>query len=267
MFHKTLLISLFTCSVLTEGKVSSPPLVGHPKAERTVNATLWYQTSGEFVALSHQAFNLARLRLDQALKNKEGTSPKPPAVVVDVDETILDNSPYQARAILTGETYPTGWDNWINIASAKPLPGAADFLKYAASKGVTVFYITNRKTKNHQNTLRNIKSLHLPLKEDEHLMTRDKESSKKTRREKVLKNYSVVLLIGDTLSDFHEIFDHKSSAKRRSQAEKMKGQFGLKFIILPNSTYGDWEASLFKYRYDLSPSKRAETIRKTLRSY
>ena len=106
---------------------------GWPHMETSVSSILWLQNAGEVKALSYQAFQLARLRLDEDLRS--GHKGKKRAVVVDIDETVLDNGPYQAWGVVTGEQYPTGWANWVNMGEARALPGAVEFLRYADSKG------------------------------------------------------------------------------------------------------------------------------------
>jgi 5'-nucleotidase (lipoprotein e(P4) family) len=166
-------------------------------------ATLWTQKAGEVKALSYQAFNIAKMELVKRLRRK---NKKPLAVVVDVDETVLDNSPFQARGIITNTSYPDGWREWIDAAEAKPLPGAVEFLNYAKKRGVAVFYITNRKQIGREATIKNLKSVGFPVN-PEHVMCRVKSSSKKERREDVLKKYDISLLMGDNIGDFSEVFE------------------------------------------------------------
>lgn len=111
--------------------------------EKLLVATLFHQKAAECRALSYQAYNIARLILDNELRRMSLT--KKLAVIVDVDETVLDNSPFQVKIILEKTQYPEYWNEWCELAQAKALPGAVEFLNYAKSKGVEVFYITNRK--------------------------------------------------------------------------------------------------------------------------
>ena len=115
-------------------------------------ATLWTQKSGEARAISYQAFNFAKRLLNESLRK---ASRKPRAIIVDVDETVVDNSPFQAMGILKNTSYPVGWREWIDAASAKAIPGAVEFLSYANKKGVEVFYVTNRKVIGKEPTLKN----------------------------------------------------------------------------------------------------------------
>ena len=237
---------------------------GKARVENTVNTVLWYQNAGEVKALYHQAFNVARMNLDRDLRS--GKKGKRRAVVVDVDETIVDNSPYQARAIVTGETYPTGWAQWMEMAQAQALPGAVEFLRYADKKGVSVFYITNRKSPGREATIKNLRALGFPVKE-EHVMLRTKSRSKVARRGRALEDHRIVLLMGDTLGDFDEIFEHKTQEERNDAVSKMGREFGRRFIMLPNPMYGDWEEAAHKGQRGGTEREKSRRRRKALRYY
>ena len=163
-------------------------------------ASLYQQRAAEYKALCFQAYNIARLRLDEALKHK---GKKPLAVITDVDETLLDNSPYDAaRAVKDKDYEPAGWKAWTAKGIADTVPGAPSFFKYAASKGVTVFYVTNRDEDEREGTTKNLKLYNLPNADKAHVILRQTVSSKEARRQQILKNYNVVLYCGDNLPDF-----------------------------------------------------------------
>ena len=252
---------LFIC-FLSLGHAQSN-LTGDPEHEREVNATLWFQTSGEMRALSYQAFNLAKLRLDQDLTK---SSRKKRAVVVDVDETILDNSPYQARAILTGEGHYSDLARWVEQAEAPALPGALEFIQYAVKKGVSVFYITNRREDKREATIKNLKAQGFPVREEWVMMRQKKSSSKESRRKEVLKSHRIVLLMGDNLGDFARIFEKKPLANRNSAVDQNRQEFGKRFIMIPNPMYGDWEKALYNYRY-LREEEKAQKRREAFRPF
>ncbi len=217
-----------------------------PQKEYMTGATMWFQNAGEVIALQEQAYNIARLRLDEDLAQKHN---KPRAVIVDADETIVDNSPYQAYNVKKDRDYSSeSWAEWVKMEKARAIPGSVEFLNYAASNGVKVFYITNRKMDGYDSTLKNLKELGFPIEKDS-LLLRVTSSSKKERREKVMKDYHVVLLMGDALGDFADVFEHKTTEERNQWVRKMKNEFGKKFIVLPNPTYGEWEGAIYKYNY------------------
>ncbi|MES2807814.1 MAG: HAD family acid phosphatase [Bacteroidota bacterium] len=155
-------------------------------------ASLYQQRAAEYKALCFQAYNLAKLRLDEALKHK---GKKRLAVVTDIDETVLDNSPYDAvRATNNQEFDLKGWKDWTAKGIADTVPGAPSFFKYAASKGVTVFYITNRDEDERAGTTKNLKFYNLPYADEQHIILRQGVSSKEARRQQVLAKYNIVLL-------------------------------------------------------------------------
>ncbi|MFD2147973.1 5'-nucleotidase, lipoprotein e(P4) family [Mucilaginibacter antarcticus] len=227
-------------------------------------ASLYQQRAAEYKALCFQAYNLARLRLDAALKHK---SKKPLAVVTDVDETLLDNSPYDAvRAVNNLEFDLKGWKDWTAKGIADTVPGAPSFFKYAASKGVAVFYITNRDEDERAGTTQNLKLYNLPYADDKHILLRQGVSSKELRRRQVLAKYNIVLFCGDNLPDFDLLYDNKPSEENRMAAtEKLRKQFGNKYIVIPNVAYGDFENSIFKYNTKLTQAQKDSVVRSLIR--
>ena len=142
-----------TTTTTTAQQAAQTRELGTADNEYQVSAVLYMQKAAEYRALAYQAFNLARWQLDADFDKKtvkklpKEQRKKPRAVVVDVDETVLDNSAHQAELIKNRMPFNDNvWTGWVNKRAAKPIPGAVKFLKYAASKGVRVFYITNRKT-------------------------------------------------------------------------------------------------------------------------
>lgn len=230
--------------------------------EHLTMAVLYQQRAAEYRALCLQAFNIAKLRVDESMK-QIGLS-KTGAVVVDIDETVLDNSPYEAKCILENVSYPTYWDEWMNASSAKPVPGALEFLNYVQSNKMEVFYITNRKEKYRAQTLKNLQDIGFPFADNEHLLLRTDESSKKARRAKVSEKYNIVLLIGDNLNDFTEKFEKLGVEERFKLVDEIADQFGNRFIVTPNPMYGDWEGALFNYDYNLSPGEKAKLRKSNL---
>lgn len=207
-------------------------------------ALLYQQRAAEYKALCFQAYNMARLRLDEALKHK---GKKPLAVVTDVDETVLDNSPYDAAMAVKNKDFDLpAWKTWTAKGIADTVPGAPSFFKYAASKGVTVFYVTNRDEDEREGTTKNLKLYNLPNADKEHLLLRQTASSKEARRQEVLKKYNVVLYCGDNLPDFDAAYDNKPPQdNRNASTEKLKKYFGYKYIVIPNPGYGDFESAFF----------------------
>jgi 5'-nucleotidase (lipoprotein e(P4) family) len=169
----TLARPLFCVALLVLAQVFSTAQTPSPSRETVVDneyqtgAILWTQSSAEYRAIAYQTFALARLRLAQNLASHETRKRNDirrdlqrPAVIVDADETVLDNSRFQAELVLRGLPYdPQAWRGWCERAEAGAVPGAVDFLTYAARRGVKVFYITNRRQAEKAGTIANLQSL------------------------------------------------------------------------------------------------------------
>ncbi len=230
-----------------------------------VLATLFQQTAAEYRALCYQAFNIGRYMLDADLADK--SIDKHRIIVLDVDETVLDNSPFQAKSVLNSSSYPDYWDAWCKLANAEPLPGALEFLNYARANGVSIFYVTNRKDYLKEVTIQNLKAKGFPHADAEHVITRSAEASKEGRRQELLGKYHIALLFGDNLNDFAEDFEGKNVQSRFAAVDNVCKKFGTKFIVLPNAMYGDWENALYDYNPRLGDSLNFEKRRKALKSF
>ena len=228
-------------------------------------AVLYMQKAAEYRALAYQAFNAARMQLDADLDKKnlkklpKAERKMPRAIVVDIDETMLDNSPAQARGIKTNTAYnPPDWYAWSKMEKAKAIPGAVEFVNYAVSKGVKVFYISNRDEKNEtQATLANLVKVGFQDVSADRLMLRTTESGKAARRALVTAKYRVVMLVGDNLDDFSEMFEKKSVSDRFAVTDQFKDSWGRRFIVLPNAMYGTWENAIYEHQR-LTESQKAE---------
>ncbi len=244
-----------------------------------LNATLWTQQSAEYRASAEQAYRTAGRMLDQGLADPAWTAvPEqegdpgglPPAVILDVDETVLENSPYQARLIVEGREYPDGWDEWIREATALPVPGALGFARYAAERGVTVFYVTNRDAPLEDATERNLERAGFPLAKDLDvlLMRGEREgwgSDKSSRRAFVAGTHRILILAGDDLNDFISVSRASIEERDRLEAD-YASHWGVRWIMLPNPAYGSWERALYGFDYELSPEQRRERKRENLKT-
>lgn len=230
-----------------------------------VLATLFQQTAAEYRALCYQSFNIGRFMLDVDLADK--SVDKHRIIVLDIDETVLDNSPFQAKSVLNSTTYPTYWKEWCDAAKAEPLPGAIEFLNYARANGVSIFYVTNRKDNFKEVTIQNLKDKGFPHADAEHVITRSAEASKEGRRQELLAKYHISLLFGDNLNDFAEDFEGKDIKSRSDAVDQVSKKFGTRYIVLPNAMYGDWEDAIYGYNPRASDSIRFEMRRKALKSF
>jgi 5'-nucleotidase (lipoprotein e(P4) family) len=211
---------------------------------------------------------LAKYRLDERLKTCSLS--KPLAVVVDIDETMLDNSPFETMLINKTDS-AISWYDWTKKAKARALPGALDFARYAELHKVHIFYITNRDDNERHSTIENLVSVGFPYADEEHLLTRNisngtvgSSGSKEERRNKVAENYEIVLLIGDNLNDFSQIFEDRSKDDGKEAVEKNKDLFGNKFIIMPNPMYGAWEKPLYDYKNNLGENEKIMLLKSKL---
>jgi 5'-nucleotidase (lipoprotein e(P4) family) len=251
------IVSTYFVTVSTTAQQATAEQINQTTAdnEYQVAAILFMQKAAEYRALSYQAFNLARMQLDTDFEKKnlkkltKAERKKARAVVVDVDETVLDNSPHQAFIVINRLPFAQDvWTQWVNQRKAKAIPGAAEFLNYASQKGVKVFYVTNRDEIHRQATIDNLKQTGFPDASDETVMVRSTESGKEARRQKIMEKYRIVLLIGDNLNDLSNVFERKSVADRFAEVDKTREMFGRKFIVLPNAMYGDWESAIYEYK-------------------
>jgi 5'-nucleotidase (lipoprotein e(P4) family) len=270
--NRTLRVGLLMAASCLAAFSQTPAQVtqGQADSEYQAGAVLWTQSSGERAALSYQTFTLARMMLDRDLRTNRGTH-LPRAVVVDVDETVLDNSRYQAMLVKDRQKYesPT-WTDWCNRVEATALPGAVEFLRYANSRGVRVFYITNRKDALKPCTASNLKKLGFPNVNDQTLLvqTDPNTSTKEPRRLSISAKFHIVLLMGDNLNDFAEVFEKSKTIESRLQAvEKNRKQFGTRFIVLPNPMYGDWESAIYGYNLKLTEPEKAAKRSSQLKVY
>jgi len=241
----------------------------------TLNATAWFQ-SLERDLVFREVYRAAGAHLDAALRDPGWDAlPKgerdrdarglPPAIIVDVDETVLDNSPQQVRQIRARREGfdEAAWAAWIDQRAAKPLPGALEFLQAAATRGVTVFYISNRDAAQSDATVANLRSAGFPIATATQFLglgtvvegCTAQGSSKACRRQLVGRGHRVLMQFGDQLGDFVQI-DANTPAGRAGTAAPYAGWIGERWWVLPNPMYGSWEAALSAGAVDTSAAAR-----------
>jgi 5'-nucleotidase (lipoprotein e(P4) family) len=245
-------------------------------------AALWTQRSVEYKANALTVFALARIRLDEALADKGWTAAPaeqtgnyqalPPAVILDIDETLLDNSKYQVWMMKSDQTFSTKtWNEFCAAQISTAVPGALEFVKYADSKGVKIFYITNRAAETEKDTRENMQKLGFPLggNVDTFLMQNEKPgwgSAKSTRRAEVTKDYRVLLNIGDNFGDFDDRY-RSSEADRLKAYEADMAYWGKQWLMIANPTYGSFDTAPYGHDFKKSREEQRKAKRDVLESW
>jgi acid phosphatase len=247
------------------------PVVERGLTHVGLDAVLWAQTSAEYYASTEQTYRLARVRLDEALRPENAVwtaeleqvrdyADLPPAVVLDVDEGVLDTTSFQARIVKRhGRFRLAAWNDWVREEKGRAVPGALEFAKYAHAKGVRIFYVTNRAHEVETATRRNLQELGFPVDEDGgNILSKNERaewgSDKGSRRKFIAARYRIVLIAGDDLNDFLS-GSRLKPRERVALAKRWRSNWGTKWIMLPNPIYGGWERSLYEFNNQLTPSE------------
>jgi 5'-nucleotidase (lipoprotein e(P4) family) len=235
--------------------------------EYSTGAVLWQQHSAEYEALCFQAYNIGERRIDEILAENKNPE-KPLAVVMDIDETVLDNSAYNATLIANKNSFSKKtWMEWTAIQSADLVPGAKEFIQYARSKGVEVIFISNRMEEELNDTYQNLLDRGVDTIAKENYFLKSTTSSKDERRQVVSDKYEVVLLFGDNLGDFNGVFDKATVIERKKNVANFRPLFGDKLIVLPNPMYGEWEGALYNYEYSKTNAQKDSNRMNALNIY
>lgn len=232
--------------------------------DRLLMATLYQQSAAETDALYHQAYNLAEIMIRNEMSRPVNEKR---AIITDIDETCLDNSPYQASCILHNFSYPEKWDEWCNLADARAYPGSQRFFNFVADQGIEIFYVTNRKEHLKEPTLLNLSRQGFPNADEKHILMRQDDDSKESRRKLITEEYRVVMLMGDNLEDFNSIFEGKSPRERKDYVERLKSSFGRQFIVFPDPMYGSWVDAIYRIYPDTAGMSREQMLKETLEGF
>jgi acid phosphatase len=253
-----------------------PAAAGEPTPPNdALDAELWMRTAVEYRANCLGVYALAKTRLDEALADKNWTAYDqtddfqnlPPAVILDLDETALDNSPYEASLVVNGAHFdPKTWNEWIKAERAQAVPGSVEFTQYAASKGVKVFYVSNRNADQKEATRGNLKKLGFPVggNVDTLLLQRDRpewsSGAKGSRFAYIAKDYRVLLMLGDQIGDFTDRYN-TSLPERDKVFEVLKQHFGHDWMMLANPVYGSFASAPYGHDAKLpEAAKRAKQL-------
>jgi 5'-nucleotidase (lipoprotein e(P4) family) len=229
-----------------------PPPPEAPKGNGLITAVAWKRASAEYEALYHQGFNVAQMHVERRLEERRAQQADPDvlpvAVIVDLDDTVLDTRDYWRELIDAGIDFfdDARWDAWVAKNRARPSPGAFEFLTFCQSQKVQVFYITSRDQGDRTMALalNQLKAGGLPYADEEHV-TVIKDSDKEPRQVVIKQKYDVVVLLGDNLNDFRRYYYVTERDERLARMREDAAQFGRKFILFPNPTDGHWLRAIF----------------------
>ncbi|MCH1920001.1 5'-nucleotidase, lipoprotein e(P4) family [Shewanella sp. A3A] len=262
-------VKFFLPLALLATTVHAEAPVNHATMElvaQNTQSVVWMQNAGEYRALCYQAYNTAKMAFDLAKSQHQGKL----AVMVDLDETMVDNSPYAAWQILHHQGFTDqGWDEWVNSVQTPALPGAVELANYVTEQGGTMFYVSNRSERTFAATKENLQKLGFPNVTDFTLRLKKDTSNKAPRLQSIKDDgYNVVVFMGDNLNDFPELNTyHQLNQDRNAVADANKDAFGHKFIMLPNPSYGDWEPGLTKGYYQLNDADKVRVREQSLKSW
>ncbi len=211
-------------------------------AQRAYEMGLKYQQqSAEVRALQIQGFTIATRRLQEILD--DGGEDRPLAIATDLDETVIDNTPLLVRDMRACHDYTTWdtWSHWEREGSPELMPGAAEFLDFADENGVAIYYISDRFQENEAATIETLRNLGLPQVDEDTVKLYG--PTKEERRAEAEQEHEIVLLLGDTLADFADVFDDAPLDAQKEAVAANAERFGAEWIVFPNASYGDWDGA------------------------
>jgi 5'-nucleotidase (lipoprotein e(P4) family) len=255
-------------------------------ANDNLNAVAWSQTAIEHDLIYLQTYRDAQARLLAALhdrhwdalgKGDRTTTPLrglKPAVILDIDETVLDNSPFAARMVQGNHEYnEADWAAWCREENARALPGAVEFTQFAAKHGIAVVYISNRAKDLDQATLANLRKAGFPVSGPQSFLglgtvvdgCEQAGSEKGCRRQLVARHYRVLMQFGDQIGDFVDVLANTADGRRKAVGDYLPW-IGTRWFVLPNPTYGSWEPALFNNDWSAAPGQRRRQKVEALRT-
>lgn len=263
-------IFFWTSLLLLSACTAQRTIADRPAEQRSqeylMAATLYAQRAAEYDALCIQAYLWAEERLKQHLAD----GARKPGIILDLDETVLDNSPYTAWQIISDRPYDDAtWNEWVEDAEAGAVPGAVRFLNTADSLGAELMYITNRDESGLEATIKNMQALGIRRTEPHRFFFKTTTSDKTKRRKMVTDlGINVVMLIGDNLGDFDRVWDKPAPTEERiERVLNTEDRFGTVFIMLPNPLYGTWLQAIYGYDHSLTFSQQDSVRRANLQPW
>ena len=230
------------------------------QAETETMGLLWMRTSAEYRALAYQGYNVAMNAVKMAVTDPSHQR-KPLAIVLDADETVVDNTKLMGESIVNGNGRfdAPWWRQAVHQGKSQAMPGAVEFLNEVHKQGVEIFYVSNRYAPvNLDVTIQNFKELGFPSVDKDHVLLFEKDSDKQPRFDMIAKKYYVVVYMGDNAGDFPIGTKGKTLAERNAIIDNHKEDFGTTFVVFPNPAYGSWVSSLAKGYQNLSPEEQKQ---------
>ena len=230
------------------------------QAETETMGLLWMRTSAEYRALAYQGYNVAMNAVKMAVTDPSHQR-KPLAIVLDADETVVDNTKLMGESIANGNGRfdAPWWRQAVHQGKSQAMPGAVEFLNEVHKQGVEIFYVSNRYAPvNLDVTIQNFKELGFPSVDKDHVLLFEKDSDKQPRFDAIAKKYAVVLFMGDNAGDFPIGTKGKTLAERNDIIDAHKEDFGTTFVVFPNPAYGSWVSALAKGYQNLSPEEQKQ---------
>lgn len=230
------------------------------QAETETMGLLWMRTSAEYRALAYQGYNVAMNAVKMAVTDPSHQR-KPLAIVLDADETVVDNTKLMGESIVNGNGRfdAPWWRQAVHQGKSQAMPGAVEFLNEVHKQGVEIFYVSNRYAPvNLDVTIQNFKELGFPSVDKDHVLLFEKDSDKQPRFDMIAKKYYVVVYMGDNAGDFPIGTKGKTLAERNGIIDAHKEDFGTTFVVFPNPAYGSWVSALAKGYQNLSPEEQKQ---------
>lgn len=230
------------------------------QAETETMGLLWMRTSAEYRALAYQGYNVAINAVKMAVTDPSHQR-KPLAIVLDADETVVDNTKLMGESIVNGNGRfdAPWWRQAVHQGKSQAMPGAVEFLNEVHKQGVEIFYVSNRYAPvNYDATVQNFKALGFPSVDKDHVLLFEKDSDKQPRFDMIAKKYYVVVYMGDNAGDFPIGTKGKTLAERNAIIDNHKEDFGTTFVVFPNPAYGSWVSALAKGYQNLSPEEQKQ---------
>lgn len=230
------------------------------QAETETMGLLWMRTFAEYRALAYQGYNVAMNAVKMAVTDPSHQR-KPLAIVLDADETVVDNTKLMGESIVNGNGRfdAPWWRQAVHQGKSQAMPGAVEFLNEVHKQGVEIFYVSNRYAPvNYDATVQNFKALGFPSVDKDHVLLFEKDSDKQPRFDMIAKKYYVVVYMGDNAGDFPIGTKGKTLAERNAIIDAHKEDFGTTFVVFPNPAYGSWVSALAKGYQNLSPEEQKQ---------